>query len=224
MRFVPSEYWGLKGLFDAPEQTPFEANLMSVSGRRIALGKDFDPEKGQLKETDKPPLHLTEATAAALVTRIDGQTGRVVSLEQKPYTERPSPPFTTSTLQQEAGRKLGFTAKRTMRAAQRLYENGYITYMRTDSTTLSSQAIAAARSLIASSYGPQNLPDSPRVYKTKVKNAQEAHEAIRPAGSEFVHPTTIDDDMGGDERRLYEMIWKRTVASQMKDARGKRTT
>src|SRR5690606_37866611 len=136
-----------------------------------------------------PPLHLDRAAADALEARLAGRPAVVESLEQTPFTEQPKAPFTTSTLQQEAGKKLGFQARRTMRAAQRLYENGYITYMRTDSTTLSSEAIAAARALIESEYGPQHVPDAPRQYANKVKNAQEAHEAIRPAGASFTHPS-----------------------------------
>ncbi len=222
IRFVPVDYWGVEGNFKASGQAAFSASLISVAKERVAIGKDFEQETGKLKKTERKVLHLTEEKARALVARLEGKSAQVLSLEQKPVTERPSPPFTTSTMQQDAGRKLGFTAKRAMRAAQRLYENGHITYMRTDSTTLSGEAISAARSLIKSSYGSENLPAEPRVYQTKVKNAQEAHEAIRPAGSSFADPKSLTD-MGDDERRLYELIWKRTVASQMKDAKGKRS-
>ncbi|MHC5062614.1 MAG: type I DNA topoisomerase [Planctomycetota bacterium] len=222
IRFQPVDYWGVDGNFEAKGQAPFSANLISVANERIAIGKDFEQETGKLKKSERKVLHLTEDKAKSLVSRLAGKEAQVLSLEQKPFTERPAPPFTTSTMQQEAGRKLGFTAKRAMRAAQRLYENGHITYMRTDSTTLSGEAISAARSLIESSYGGENLPAEPRVYQTKVKNAQEAHEAIRPAGSSFDDPKSLSD-MGEDERRLYELIWKRTVASQMKDAKGKRS-
>lgn len=224
MRFVSADYWSVEGFFTGPEGT-FSAGLATIGGKRIATGKDFGQETGQLTaKGDKAPVHLTEESSAQLVTRLAGKPATVKGLEQKPFTQRPSPPFTTSTLQQEASRKLGFTAKRTMGAAQSLYQNGFITYMRTDSTTLSSQAIAAARKLIADNYGAENLPDAPRTYKTKVKNAQEAHEAIRPAGDTFQSPQSVGREVGSDEARLYELIWKRTVACQMADARGKRTT
>ncbi len=169
-------------------------------------------------------MHLLEPTARALVARLASRPARVLSVEKKPYAERPSPPFTTSTLQQEAARKLRFAAQRTMRAAQRLYENGFITYMRTDSTTLSNEALAAARTLIAREYGKENLSPDARVYATKVKNAQEAHEAIRPAGAAFTPIRELPSEMGEDERRVYELIWRRTVASQMVDASGHRTS
>jgi len=226
IRFVSADYWTIQGTFEVADQAPFDANLVQLDGSRIALGKDFDPDTGQLKDQGKgkPTTLLSEERAKAVVDALAGKNAKVVSLEQKPYTERPSPPFTTSTLQQEAGRKLRFTARRAMSAAQRLYENGYITYMRTDSTTLSAQAVAAARSHITSQFGADYVPDQPRNYATKVKNAQEAHEAIRPAGDAFTQPKDLGPDMGQDERRLYELIFKRTVACQMKDARGKRTT
>jgi DNA topoisomerase-1 len=226
IRFVPADWWDLIGTFAAEGQAPFEATLSSVGGRRLASGKDFDPDSGQLKASGKDaslPLHLDEAGARGLAARLGGRPAQVESLEQTPFTESPKAPFTTSTLQMDGGRKLGFTARRTMRAAQRLYENGYITYMRTDSTTLSQEAIGAARKLIAAEYGAQHVPDSPRFYANKVKNAQEAHEAIRPAGSSFVHPKALGADMGDDERRLYDLVWKRTVACQMKNATGQRT-
>ncbi len=227
MRFLPAEYWSLDAVFAGigasvqADATPFTANLNALGDKRVATGRDFDPDTGKPKEG---LVVLGEQQALGLATELAAQKATVTEVEQKPYTERPYPPFTTSTLQQEAARKLRFAAQRTMRAAQRLYENGYITYMRTDSTTLSSQAIDASRSLIAREFGPQYLPDAPRQYQTKVKNAQEAHEAIRPAGSEFVHPQSLGGDVGEDERRVYEMIWRRTVASQMKDAKGQRTT
>ncbi|MGA0123082.1 MAG: type I DNA topoisomerase [Gaiellales bacterium] len=224
IRFKAADYWDLIGRFAPQGLDPFDATLASLSGQRIASGKDFDPDTGTLKGGSNPPLHLTESAARALAARLDGQPAVVESLEQKPFTERPKAPFTTSTLQQAAGNQLKFTAKRTMRAAQRLYENGYITYMRTDSTTLSGEAIGAARRLIASEYGDKHVPEKPRFYANKVKNAQEAHEAIRPAGSHFTHPRALGADMGEDERRVYELIWKRTVACQMKDALGQRTT
>src|SRR4029077_13139135 len=148
----------------------------------------------------------------------------VTNVEEKPYTSKPYPPFTTSTLQQEANRKLGFTARRTMQVAQSLYENGHITYMRTDSTNLAQVAIDAARDLVAREYGPEYLPETPRVYQTKVKNAQEAHEAIRPAGHPFDFPEQLRGELSADEFKVYDLIWKRTVASQMADARGRRLT
>ena len=224
LRFIPSDYWGVTGQFEVEGQDPFDATLARVGDQRLARGKDFDPDTGKLKADPKSVLHLTGGLAKDLVARLSGQQATVESLIQKPFTESPRPPFTTSTLQQEAGRKLGFTARRAMSAAQRLYENGYITYMRTDSTTLSGEALTAARSLIKTKYGAENLPDSPRAYATKVKNAQEAHEAIRPAGSDFCEPENLGQDMGADERRLYELIFRRAVSSQMKDAKGQRTT
>jgi DNA topoisomerase-1 len=232
MRFRAGSYWSVEGSFagdgvsaaGVAERVPFAAGLASLAGQRIAVGRDFDPETGKLKQDGKGLVLLTETTAQALASELHGKPANVTEVEQKPYTERPYPPFTTSTLQQEAARKLRFAAQRTMRAAQRLYENGYITYMRTDSTTLSEQAIAASRDLIRREFGPQYLPDAPRRYQTKVKNAQEAHEAIRPAGEAFLAPSDLPGDMGGDERSLYELIWRRTVACQMKDAKGQRTT
>jgi DNA topoisomerase-1 len=223
MRFVPADYFDLAGTFAAKDQAPFEATLQSLAGQRIAQGKDFDPDTGKLRTGKEQPLLLDQRQAEDLVARLSGKPGRVESVESKPYSERPSPPFTTSTLQQEAGRKLRFAAQRTMRAAQRLYENGFITYMRTDSTSLSNEALEAARAHIASSFGTEHLPDAPRLYKTKVRNAQEAHEAIRPAGSRFKHPRELPESVGDDERRIYDLIWKRTIASQMKDAHGQRT-
>ncbi|MCC6783851.1 MAG: type I DNA topoisomerase [Planctomycetes bacterium] len=224
IRFVPADWWDLRGGFGKPGAEDFEAQLASVAGQRVASGKDFDPDTGAMKDSGERPLHLDEAKAKALAARLLGRPATVEGIEEKPYTERPQPPFTTSTLQQEAGRKLGFAAKRTMRAAQRLYENGWITYLRTDSTTLSSEAVEAARTLIAGLYGSEHVPPEPRSYQTKVKNAQEAHEAIRPAGSSFAAPKSLGNDLGDDERRLYELIWQRTVASQMKDSHGMRTT
>ena len=223
--FRSAEYWDLSGQFQAAEGAPFDASLVSVGGRRVASGRDFEQTTGQLKDAKgEAPLHLDEKAAKDLLQRLEGRTATVASLEQKPFTERPSPPFTTSTLQQEAGKKLRFSAQRTMRAAQRLYENGFITYMRTDSTTLSAEAVAGARTLIQSEYGGENLPDQPRTYATKVKNAQEAHEAIRPAGAAFRKPSEVAGELGVDENKIYELVFKRTVASQMKDAKGQRTT
>ena len=225
MKFVASGYWSLQGTFSAQQgdRTAFAAELVSLAGARIAQGRDFDPDTGRLKVQDGTVLALQEPQARELAASLEQKVAKVVSLEQKPFTERPSPPFTTSTLQQEAARKLRFGAQRTMRAAQRLYENGYITYMRTDSTTLSEQALAAARELIGREFGKEHLPDAPRQYQTKVRNAQEAHEAIRPAGNNFVHPGQLGAEMGEDERRVYELVWRRTIACQMRDARGQRT-
>jgi DNA topoisomerase-1 len=224
MRFVAADYFDLVGTFAAAGQAAFEATLQSVGGRRVAQGKDFEPDTGKLRAAKDQPLLLDRAAAEALVARLRDRRATVETVESKPYVERPQPPFTTSTLQQEAGRKLRFAAQRTMRAAQRLYENGFITYMRTDSTTLSQEAIAAARAHIAASYGREHLPAEPRLYKTKVRNAQEAHEAIRPAGARFQHPRELPASLGEDERRIYDLVWKRTIASQMRDANGQRTS
>ncbi|MBL9089026.1 MAG: type I DNA topoisomerase [Planctomycetia bacterium] len=222
--FRRAAYWDVEGGFRAPGGA-FDATLVTLGGKRVAGGKDFDAATGRLEEKAVGNVaHLLEKDARALVARLAGKPAKVVSVEKKPYNERPSPPFTTSTLQQEAARKLRFAAQRTMRAAQRLYENGFITYMRTDSTTLSNEALAAARSLIAREYGKENLSPEARVYATKVKNAQEAHEAIRPAGAAFLAPRDLPGEMGEDERRVYELVWRRTVASQMVDARGDRTS
>jgi DNA topoisomerase-1 len=224
MRFRAAEYWTVDAALAGADGASFTAALQQLGGERVALGRDFDPETGRLKDASKGVKTLGEQVAKELAAELQGQQATVLDVEQKPYSERPYPPFTTSTLQQEAARKLRFAAQRTMRAAQRLYENGFITYMRTDSTTLSTQAIEAARALIKREFGAENLPDAPRAYATKVKNAQEAHEAIRPAGNEFVHPSALPGDMGADERAVYDLVWRRTVACQMKDARGQRTT
>ena len=224
MRFVPADYWTLEATLQGGEEAlTFPANLQSIGGKRVANGSHFDPDTGKLKDSSDVAV-LPDAVAKALAEEFSGGEAQVVKVEQKPYTERPKPPFTTSTLQQESARKLRFAAQRTMRAAQRLYENGFITYMRTDSTTLSTQAVAAARALIGAEFGADYVPDQPRSYSTKVKNAQEAHEAIRPAGESFTHPNDLSAEMGDDERKLYDLIWRRTVACQMKDARGQRTT
>ncbi|MFD3687616.1 type I DNA topoisomerase [Nocardiopsis sp. NPDC058631] len=226
MAFTSAEYWDLKALFDATEAgvqegpTTFPATLVSVDGTRIAVGRDFTPQ-GTMR-TDRDVRQLDEATARGLTDRLAGAGFSVRSVERKPYRRSPYAPFRTTTLQQEASRKLGLSAKQTMQVAQRLYENGYITYMRTDSTTLSDSAVNAARSQVRSLYGGDYLPDKPRVYAKKVKNAQEAHEAIRPAGDAFRTPASTG--LAGPEFRLYELIWKRTVASQMKDAVGESVT
>ncbi len=222
MAFVPASWWDLWGTFAKSGGEAFQAELMSVGGRRIPASRDFDPATGRPKEPSL--LVLTEHEAAELAARLRNAPCRVAALEDKPYTSRPYPPFTTSTLQQEANRKFGFTARKTMQLAQSLYENGHITYMRTDSTHLAEVAIEAARDLVAQHYGREYLPDQPRSYRTKVKNAQEAHEAIRPAGHPFDLPDTLRGELSADEFRLYDLIWKRTVASQMADARGRRVT
>ena len=214
MAFVAAGWWDLAATFD-PES--FEARLVGLDGKRVAQGRDFGPD-GKLKSADV--LALDEETARGLATRLDGASFTVSRVEQKPYVRRPSPPFMTSTLQQEASRKLRFTAQTTMRVAQRLYENGYITYMRTDSTTLSESALQAARSQAASLFGPEYVPAQPRRYERKVKNAQEAHEAVRPSGDVFRTPQEVARELTRDEHRLYELIWIRTVASQMADAKG----
>ena len=225
MAFRSATYWDLLGQFAcarAPESTGFEAELVSIDGRRIPAAKDFDQATGKLK--DPKYLQLDAVAADAMLERLRKAKFRVTAIDDKPYTSRPYAPFTTSTLQQEANRKLSFTAKRTMQVAQSLYENGYITYMRTDSTNLANVAVEAARDLVMSEYGKEYLPEAPRVYSTKVKNAQEAHEAIRPAGHPFTLPGTLRNELNDEQFRLYEMIWKRTIASQMADSRGRRIT
>ena len=216
--FVPAAWWDVTARFSA-EAGELEAQLQSWEGRRLATGRDFD-ENGRLK-ADSDVVVLDEAQAASVVARVSKGPGVVQAVKEKPYTDRPAAPFTTSTMQQEANRKLRWTARRTMSTAQRLYENGWITYMRTDSTTLSEQAIQAARSLISAEYGSAYLPKAPRTYASKAKNAQEAHEAIRPAGDTFRGPAEAQAAMPADEARLYDLIWKRTVASQMADATGR---
>lgn len=224
MAFRSAGYWDVSAELDAsvsdPEATPpkFTAKLNTVDGRRVAAGRDFD-SLGQLKKPDEV-LVLDEASAGALAAGLRGAQLAVSSVEQKPYTRKPYAPFMTSTLQQEAARKLRFSSERTMSIAQRLYENGYITYMRTDSTTLSESAINAARNQARQLYGDEYVHPSPRQYTRKVKNAQEAHEAIRPAGDVFQTPGQLHAQLDTDEFRLYELIWQRTVASQMADARG----
>ncbi len=195
----------------------FTATLVSVDGKRVAQGRDFS-SVGVLRTDEAQILHLDGSAAAALAGRLSSTSFSVKSVERKPYRRSPYAPFRTTTLQQEASRKLGFSAKYTMSVAQRLYENGHITYMRTDSVTLSQTALNAARSQARQLYGAEYVPDAPRTYDSKVKNAQEAHEAIRPAGDSFKTPA--QSSLSGDERRLYELVWKRTVASQMKDATG----
>jgi DNA topoisomerase I len=228
MAFRSASYWDIIAKLDAsvsdPEAQPptFTARLATVDGLRVATGRDFD-SLGQLRNgTGASPavVVLDEVRATAIAQGLRGAQLTVASAEEKPYTRRPYPPFMTSTLQQEAGRKLRFSSERTMSIAQRLYENGYITYMRTDSTTLSESAINAARTQARQLYGAEYVAPSPRQYTRKVKNAQEAHEAIRPAGETFATPDAVRRELNGDDFRLYELIWQRTVASQMADARG----
>ncbi|WP_030518821.1 type I DNA topoisomerase [Nocardia sp. NRRL WC-3656] len=223
--FRSAEYWDIAAKFDAgggqsDEANPriFGARLVTVDGARVAGGRDFGSD-GQLKARNGVTV-LDEAAARRLAAALDKADFQVTSVESKPYTRRPYAPFMTSTLQQEAARKLRFGSERTMRVAQRLYENGYITYMRTDSTTLSESAISAARAQATQLYGPEFVHPTPRQYTRKVKNAQEAHEAIRPAGDTFATPGQLHARLDQDEFRLYELIWQRTVASQMADARG----
>jgi DNA topoisomerase-1 len=212
--FVSAAYWDVQGSF---EPGAFGARLAAVDGKRVAQGRDF-AQDGTLKSDDL--ARLDEAEARELAEQLADATFAVRSADEKPYTRRPAAPFMTSTLQQEASRKLRFTAQTTMRVAQRLYENGYITYMRTDSTTLSESALAAARRQAVELYGAESIPERPRQYTRKVKNAQEAHEAIRPAGDAFRTPKQVARELNRDELALYELIWKRTLASQMADARG----
>jgi DNA topoisomerase-1 len=227
MRFRSASWWDLESTFrkaaevvsagSANGAAPFPAGLVSLDGVRLAGGKDFD-ENGSLVRADT--VVLDRDAAEGLATRLAVAEFQVRSVDEKPWRRSPSPPFITSTLQQEAGRKLRYSSSRTMQLAQRLYEAGYITYMRTDSVILSDQALAAARSQAAALYGPEYVPAQPRRYQKKVKNAQEAHEAIRPAGDSFRPPDQVAAEVSGDEARLYDLIWKRTVASQMTDAQG----
>jgi len=225
MRFREASYWDVEGRFTAAAQDDptapqaLAATLVALDGTRLATGRDFAAETGLLRP-GADVVHLDEASARSLAERLADAPFSVRSVEDRPYTRRPYAPFMTSTLQQEGGRKLRFSAQRVMQTAQRLYENGYITYMRTDSSNLSETAVAAARAQARELYGPEYVPDAPRRYAGKVKNAQEAHEAIRPSGDVFRTPGELARELGGDELRLYELIWQRTVASQMADARG----
>ncbi|HEY5223656.1 MAG TPA: type I DNA topoisomerase [Microbacteriaceae bacterium] len=219
LAFVAAGYWDLLAGF-APDENaaPFESRLARLNGDRVASGRDFD-DRGKLK-SGATVLDETAAHALADALREDSTRVAVSKVDSKPYSRRPAAPFTTSTLQQEAARKLRFSARQTMSVAQSLYENGYITYMRTDSPALSKQATHAARTQAAKLYGPETVPDKPRVYSGKSKNAQEAHEAIRPSGEVFRTPSEVSSSLRGNDFKLYDLIWKRTVASQMADAKG----
>jgi DNA topoisomerase-1 len=219
MRFRSAEYWDLLGSFGAEGGT-FQARLKTLGGERVASGSDFDPDTGKLK---KDGVVLLDAAAAeSLRAQLGEASFRVSSADEKPFTRSPAPPFTTSTLQQEGNRKLRFNARRTMSAAQRLYESGFITYMRTDSVALSDEAVRLTREAIVKTYGSDYLSPQPKHYKGKVKNAQEAHEAIRPAGERVRSVDEVAKALGPDEARVYELIWKRTLACQMANARGRR--
>jgi DNA topoisomerase-1 len=224
LAFTAASYWDLSALLATSDSARFDAKLARIDGVRVATGRDFD-DHGQLKSagSGKPDaVALDEQAANALseALRDPAVSVTVTSVESKPYTRRPAAPFSTSTLQQEAARKLRFSARQTMSVAQGLYENGYITYMRTDSLNLSQQAVSAARSQASSLYGAETVPEKPRAYASKSKNAQEAHEAIRPAGDTFRTPAQLEDVLRGNDWKLYDLIWKRTIASQMADAKG----
>ena len=233
MVFVPAEYWDLAAEFTAPasagtasqgsststdggDDRKFAGRLSRVNGKRVAAGRDFN-DRGELTSD---AVVVTKAQAEQLATQLQHVTLPVINVEEKPYTRKPSAPFMTSTLQQEAGRKLHYTSERTMRVAQRLYENGHITYMRTDSTTLSEQGLQAARQQAIALFGKDHVADAPRRYDRKVKNSQEAHEAIRPAGEQFSTPAELRSQLDAEEYKLYELIWQRTIASQMADVKG----
>ncbi len=222
MAFRSANYWDLKGTFDADSaDKSFTAMLLEVEGKRVASGRDFS-QQGVLTRADA--VHLDEAAAAALVESLENRPAEVRSREAKPYRRRPAAPFITSSYQQEASRKLRLSSAQSMRVAQGLYERGFITYMRTDSTMLSETAVAAARNQILERYGKDFLPDEPRTYKSRDKGAQEAHEAIRPAGDRFRTPEEVAGELSTQDRQVYELIWQRTVASQMTDATGETVT
>ena len=244
MAFVSAGYWGVEAELsalsessaagattpsavcdDARRAAAFTARLATLDGRRVAAGRDFT-DAGVLRPAavEAGAVHLHEDGARAVADAVMRSTPSVAQVEEKPYRRRPAAPFTTSTLQQEASRKLRMNPREAMRLAQGLYENGFITYMRTDSTVLSAQAVDAARAQVAELYGTEYVPDRPRVYATRVKGAQEAHEAIRPAGDHFRTPAQVSGQLSGSQFRLYELIWKRTVASQMADAVGSTAT
>ncbi len=225
--FRVASYWDVEATFDTAategsRSQSFDARLVAVDGKRVATGRDFGSDGQPVARFEG--VQLDETTAVALADGLREAAFSVRSVDDKPYTRRPAAPFMTSTLQQEASRKLRMSAQTAMRVAQRLYENGHITYMRTDSTTLSESALNAARSQAREIYGPEYVPDVPRRYERKVKNAQEAHEAIRPSGDSFRTPGQLAGEVSRDELALYDLIWKRTVASQMADARGQTAT
>ncbi|HEY3505635.1 MAG TPA: type I DNA topoisomerase [Actinocatenispora sp.] len=226
MAFHSADYWDIQATLavqgkvdEAAGPGTFSATLIALDGDRVATGRDFDPATGRVRP-NSGAIHLDEQGARGLAARLDGREFKVTRVEEKPYRRRPYAPFMTSTLQQEASRKLRFSSDTTMKVAQRLYENGYITYMRTDSTTLSDTALTAARQQVRELYGDRYVPTEPRQYTRKVKNAQEAHEAIRPAGESFRTPGAVAKELSVDEFKLYELIWRRTIASQMIDAVG----
>jgi len=221
MRFIEGGFSRIEARFAGDGGAGFSARLAELDARKVATGKDFDSESGKPK--NQKVMVLSSELAKTVATELAGASFTVDEVKEKPFTTRPYPPFMTSTLQQEAGRKLRFNAQRTMRVAQGLYENGYITYMRTDSFTLSGEALRAAASQVVELYGKDFLPEKPRVYKSKSKSAQEAHEAIRPAGERFRTPESLAGKLDRDQLRLYELIWKRTLASQMRDATGVKT-
>lgn len=224
IRFRSADYWSVKAKFSKPGEEPaFEAELFQLGGKRVATSKDFNPDTGKLEDGNSLVL-LDKAGADRIVGLLDRGPVTVRSVEEKPFVQRPAAPFVTSSLQMESNSKLRYSAKRTMQVAQQLYENGYITYMRTDSTSLSEEATRAARQLIETEYGKGYLSPAVRTYETKVKNAQEAHEAIRPAGDRFTSPDVVQATLGQEAYRLYDLIYKRTVACQMADARGTNTT
>lgn len=229
MAFVRASYWDVTATLEAPDadgnNVAFDSRMVSLGGRRLAGSKDFGAD-GKLTATDAKDqvMQLDEAQASAIAQALEFATFTVASMETKPYRRRPVPPFTTSTLQQTAGNRLGMSSRQTMRAAQGLYENGYITYMRTDSVTLSQEAIAAAREAVVKHFGENYLSDAPKQYATKTAGAQEAHECIRPAGAKFRDPTEIASKVPADQLKLYTLIWQRTLACQMADATGSTAT
>ena len=229
MAFVRASYWDVTATLEAPDadgnNVAFDSRMVSLGGRRLAGSKDFGAD-GKLTATDAKDqvMQLDEAQASAIAQALEFATFTVASMETKPYRRRPVPPFTTSTLQQTAGNRLGMSSRQTMRAAQGLYENGYITYMRTDSVTLSQEAIAAAREAVVKHFGEKYLSDAPKQYATKTAGAQEAHECIRPAGAKFRDPAEIASKVPADQLKLYTLIWQRTLACQMADATGSTAT
>ncbi len=220
-KFESTTYYDLLAKLETEDRTGFNANLISLDGKRLVTSKDFEKETGTLK--NRTVLLLSKAQATTLIQEIQNGPWIIKSIAEKPQTSNPYAPFTTSTLQQEAARKINMSARKTMGVAQRLYEAGFITYMRTDSIQLSQEALAGARQIIKDKYGSEYLPDKPIFYKNKVKNAQEAHEAIRPAGNTFADRVAVSKKLGTNELKLYDLIWKRTIASQMKSAKLRRT-